>query len=57
MQSIEVLLNFFLKGMKPYVYSMKKMGLFGTGWQQSGEKIDYRPRKLLYEDVLNNFFT
>ena len=43
--------------MKPYVYSMKKMEHIGTGWQQSGEKIDYRPRILLYEDVLNNFFT
>jgi len=43
--------------MKPYVYSTKKMDLLGIGWHQAGDKIEYKPRKLLYEDLLNNFFT
>ena len=43
--------------MKPYVYSSKKMERLGIGWLQTGEKVEYKPRKLLYEDLLNNFFT
>lgn len=33
------------------------MDRLGFGWQQCGEKIEYKPRKLLYDDLLNNFFT
>ena len=43
--------------MKPYIFSKKKMEHLGTGWHQAGDNIEYKPRKLHYEDLLNSFFT
>lgn len=43
--------------MKPYVLSTKKLDRLGFGWQQSGDKVEYKPRKLQYDDLLNGFFT